>query len=112
MENTIVFTPSAAAVKNVVYTSGYKYRLRSISLEVLSESSVKKRYGRTSCASGASSTSGPGSQLALYRMSALLMSIADDGDCEHPEERAHVVYSAGDMPTTLEPRMKYSDKAT
>ncbi|GAB9477791.1 Integrase catalytic core protein, partial [Globisporangium polare] len=92
---------------NVEYPPGSKRHSRTHSLEGLSEPPVEKRYGRVGRTSGASSTIGPGPRSSLDDMSALLASIEEDeGD---DEERAHVVYSVGDVPTSFESAMESSD---
>ncbi|KAF1334706.1 Integrase catalytic core protein, partial [Globisporangium splendens] len=96
--------PQRPQQPNVEYPPGSKRHSRTHSLEVLSEPSVEKRYGRVGRTSGASSTPAPGPRSSLDDMSALLASIE-----EEEEECAHVVYSVGDLPTSFESAMESSN---
>ncbi|KAF1318429.1 Integrase catalytic core protein, partial [Globisporangium splendens] len=97
--------PQRPQQPNVEYPPGSKRHSRTHSLEVLSEPSVEKRYGRVGRTSGASSTPAPGPRSSLDDMSALLASIEE----EEEEECAHVVYSGGDLPTSFESAMESSN---
>jgi transposase InsO family protein len=97
--------PQQPQQPNVDYPPGSKRHSRTHSLEVLSEPPAEKRYGRASRMSGASTTSTQGPSTSLEDMSALLTSIEEDGE----EERDHVVYSVGDLPTSFKSAMESSD---